>query len=174
MRVQPNLPPSFKTRIPGQCRWCAQPILKNGQPNRRRLWHPECISTYLEITRPISVVRKRDHGVCAKCGLDTVKIQKKLRQIRIQEGMQAFQTAQLMLPWKMSLSRAPWEADHIRPVWSSGGDLEFFKAANLQCLCLACHKTKSKKDAQDFREFKKTCKQQETKSSTSPITPPTP
>jgi 5-methylcytosine-specific restriction endonuclease McrA len=39
-----------------------------------------------------------------------------------------------------------WQADHIRPLYKSNGELEFFKLSNLQTLCTACHKAKTRAD----------------------------
>lgn len=50
------------------CRWCRKPV-----EGRRRVWHPECVDAYLirhDGSYARSKVEERDHGVCARCGLD--------------------------------------------------------------------------------------------------------
>ena len=122
--------------------------------NKRALWHPHCLKEFFEITRPAQAVRDRDKGVCAKCGLNTLKIWNELKRIRRQEGWAALELAQSRLPFRMDLTRRPWEADHIRPVWESRGELDYFRLHNLQTLCIACHKEKSKLDSCAARQHR--------------------
>lgn len=67
------LPAWFMSAPWGTCRWCNKPILKDtGEINKRRRWHPSCLHPYLLVTRSNyakSCVKKRDKGICAKCGV---------------------------------------------------------------------------------------------------------
>lgn len=123
MRATVNLPESMKLRIWGTCRWCSLPILtKDGKPNKRRLWHPECSAIYLVATQPRFLrraLRKRDKKICAMCG-------------------------------KKCSQKVKWQADHIEPLWKSNGELRYFLLENTQTLCLEHHLEKSKVDFAEY------------------------
>ena len=72
----------------------------------------------------------RDHGICATCGLDCRR---------------TTADAKRRLPWHSGRGYIDdgWEADHVVPV-HRGGDLSL---ANVQTLCLECHKRKSAREA---------------------------
>lgn len=130
MRAVPTLPESMSLpKVPGKCRWCAQPILKeNGDPNLRRLWHPQCFSGYQLLIFPRELrkaVRKRDKKKCSVCG----KICNSTDQ--------------------------PWVADHIVPVFMSQGRNAFFHLTNVQTLCVPHHDTKTKIDMANYRKMKR-------------------
>lgn len=129
MRATVNLPESMKLRKWSQCRWCSLPILtKDGKPNKRRLWHEKCSSTFLIATQPRAArraLRKRDKTRCAVCGV------------------------------KCDHKKIKWEADHILPLWQSKGELRYFLLDNIQTLCLEHHRQKTKTDMQDYLEHKK-------------------
>lgn len=59
----------------GTCRVCREAIFNDdGSPNTRKTWHPGCLELYFLATDPgqvRAIVRRRDHGACAKCGSDT-------------------------------------------------------------------------------------------------------
>lgn len=125
----------------GQCRWCGEPILhsegdKQGEPNLRRRWHPECVDAYNasdpgELRRAL---RKRDRGCCAICKLDTNGLRRELkgrgRARKLRE--RGFKPRQSL-----------WEADHIVPLIDGGG----YGLDNLQTLCTPCHKQKTADEA---------------------------
>jgi 5-methylcytosine-specific restriction endonuclease McrA len=69
----------------------------------------------------------RDRGVCSGCGKDTLAEDEYHRR-----GYR--NTGDL------------WQADHVKPLFRSNGNMEFFKLANLQTLCTRCHKVKSNAD----------------------------
>jgi len=54
----------------GECRFCGNSILRDGKPNRRFNWHPECVESYMMqfSSHARDRVRKRDRGKCACCG----------------------------------------------------------------------------------------------------------
>jgi 5-methylcytosine-specific restriction endonuclease McrA len=140
---RPAIPFSDAPR--GTCRWCGEAIVhedgaKRGEPNRRRRWHPACVSGYEE-SDPREArrrVRKRDRGRCATCGLDTVKLRGKIR------GKGAFaKTRELGFKPRKSF----WELDHIVPLIDGGGH----ELSNLQTLCTPCHKRKTTAEAAERR-----------------------
>ena len=66
------LPKWFNNTPNGTCRWCNKSIYNDlGVINTRRRWHQECLHEYFMVTRSSYAkrfVKKRDRGVCAKCG----------------------------------------------------------------------------------------------------------
>lgn len=140
---RPPLPESMKRHVPkGQCRWCNQPILKpDGTENRARNWHPACVDIYMiacfsDAQR--KAVWKRDHGVCARCGTQTVK------EVR---GFTHRPLDVMKLPYHLlgPMGRL-WQADHIRPLLEANGDMSYYLLSNLQTLCNGCHIQKGKED----------------------------
>jgi 5-methylcytosine-specific restriction endonuclease McrA len=79
---------------PGHCRWCGEAVTReDGTPNTRRRWHDPCLDEYRFRAWPDEarrVVFRRDHAVCAACGVDCLG-----------EGL-------------------PWAADHIVPLADGG------------------------------------------------------
>ena len=126
MRAKVTLPKSMSWRKFGTCRWCGLQILgRDGNINKRRLWHPECSAIYMIATRPRfarKALRKRDKKICAVCGV------------------------------KCNSTDKPWEADHILPLWKSGGKHEFFDLSNLQTLCVPHHNDKTVIDMIEYRK----------------------
>jgi 5-methylcytosine-specific restriction endonuclease McrA len=132
---RPEIPFSEAPR--GTCRWCGDPILyatgpRRGEPNRRRRWHPQCVEAYnasdpRELRR---LVRRRDRGHCAVCGLDTYALRRRTHGRK---------------PWAKLRERgfvrrrSLWELDHVVPLIDGGSH----EPANLQTLCVPCHREKS-------------------------------
>ena len=54
----------------GECRFCGRSIMRDGKPNKRFNWHPECVDSYMMqfSSHARERVRKRDRGKCASCG----------------------------------------------------------------------------------------------------------
>jgi 5-methylcytosine-specific restriction protein A len=91
-------------------------------------------------------VFNRDQGRCQACGLDTEKLRQLLYRVKTEKGELAYLALTAAYAQKtgyaFSLDKHFWEMDHIRPVdWGGGAcGLE-----NLQTLCLACHRTKTRR-----------------------------
>lgn len=86
-------------------------------------------------------VWKRDRGMCAACGRDTLKLRHRLQVATedekvllyhelIHEGYDRYRLDRFIL----------WEVDHIMPVVEGGGGTGL---DNLQTLCSPCHKKKT-------------------------------
>jgi len=132
---------AFSAAPRGTCRWCGKPILygegpKRGQLDRRRRWHPACIEAY-NMSDPREarrLVRRRDRGICAACGLDTYALR---REVKGRGRTRALR--QRGFKPRKSL----WELDHVVPLIDGGGH----ELDNLQTLCTPCHKEKSAAEA---------------------------
>ncbi|MHB1524907.1 MAG: HNH endonuclease [Candidatus Dormibacteria bacterium] len=74
-----KMPREFDGVLMRPCRWCDQPLplKKDGTIHWSRQWHRECADAYLaarDIHHPsmgTGGVFRRDHGVCADCGVAT-------------------------------------------------------------------------------------------------------
>jgi hypothetical protein len=90
------------------------------------------------------MVRRRDRGVCKKCGRNTAALRRELNKLW-KTDKQAFsvRVEELEVP-EDRYHGALWEADHIVPVREGGGQcgLEGF-----QTLCIWCHREKNKNSA---------------------------
>ena len=67
----PPMPWWFGTPQWGICRWCNNTIFKNDSVDTRRKWHPACLHDWSIIADnkyAKRCVKKRDKGICAKCG----------------------------------------------------------------------------------------------------------
>lgn len=82
------------------------------------------------------MLRKRDRGKCALCGLNTNRLRRELkgrgrtRELR-ERGFKPRQSL--------------WEVDHIVALIDGGGH----EPENLQTLCTPCHKTKTAQEARN-------------------------
>lgn len=87
-------------------------------------------------------LRKRDKGICAKCGLDTYQFSKGMRKPLSGESHESWlaRCAKIQEEWKPGNRRTLWEADHRQSVVENGGlvGLEGFDT-----LCLRCHRVKT-------------------------------
>lgn len=137
------------------CRVCGAVVLSP----RRSFCTAECADLYWHeqpsFYRPL--VEKRDKGVCAECGCDTSQIERVLRHLDtgVYYSSESTDRASYSLARETMqkhlealgfiLFRSLWEADHILEVVRGGtSDL-----ANLQTLCVPCHKAKTKRLAQE-------------------------
>lgn len=139
------------------CRWCGEEIPNNG---RRTFCGPECVEQHRILTDPGHVRRlvfKRDHGVCAECGLDTEALrlsvvavpasnhfneQQHIRTEILTAAGWSFRQASSSLPHHLSRAhkidklKSLWQADHIKPVVEGGGSCGL---DNYRTLCVPCH-----------------------------------
>jgi 5-methylcytosine-specific restriction protein A len=71
----------------------------------------------------------RDHGVCARCGVDTEALRKNKRKLDY--------AARRQFEKEWGGRRNLWDADHILPVVEGGGECDL---SNMRTLCLKCHR----------------------------------
>jgi len=129
------------------CVWCKKPV----PLNRRKYCSSQCEHEVRLRRDPMymqSVLFQRDHGVCAKCGLNG-HIARKLAislgwdDDHRGEGLRKFYMDHLAEIGGYKCPSTPrywWEVDHILPVAQGGGSCGM---ENLQTLCYWCHKKKT-------------------------------
>jgi 5-methylcytosine-specific restriction protein A len=121
------------------CRFCETEVT----PPKRTFCSKECVHNW-KLRTSGSYVRycliKRDHGICALCGINTLQLKKTGRAILKDYGREAY--------WKFAKSfnmppeRKSWfDADHIVPVVEGGGEADL---SNYRTLCVPCHKAVTK------------------------------
>jgi hypothetical protein len=116
----------------GLCRWCSLEV-----PPRRFTFCSEfCVHEWKLRSQPAYLreqVLLRDKGVCASCGIDTMKEFRSLRYARGDKRVK------LRAYWGLGkrIRRSLWDADHILPVVEGGGECDL---DNLRTLCLLCHR----------------------------------
>jgi 5-methylcytosine-specific restriction endonuclease McrA len=117
-----------KRRKKGLCRWCGAAVPKG----RFTFCGDACVHEWKLRTDPgylRAQVFARDHGVCARCGLDTEALRRDKRKLDYQARRQ------FEKDW--GRRRQLWDADHIVAVVEGGGECDL---ANMRTLCLKCHK----------------------------------
>jgi 5-methylcytosine-specific restriction enzyme A len=116
----------------GLCRWCSLEV-----PARRFTFCSEyCVHEWKLRTQPGYLrdqILRRDGGICAHCGLDTIKEHRRLKRAR------GSGRAALMRHWGFDtrMRKSLWDADHILPVTEGGGECDL---DNIRTLCLRCHR----------------------------------
>jgi len=114
------------------CRWC-----RNETPPKRRTFCSDaCVHEWKLRTDPGYLreeVLKRDAGVCAECGIDTVALRRDMRRLDFAARRK------LLKEWGLRerSRKTLWDADHIVPVAEGGGQCDL---ANMRTLCLRCHR----------------------------------
>jgi len=146
------------------CRRCSVEVPKG----KRTFCSAKCVEAWRLTTDPTflrRMVKRRDKGLCAKCGLPTRDIEKAismLRRIRsrwgfvhpeingISEGIRQILKALLgsETPNRMTF----WDADHMVEVVKGGGECGL---ENMQTLCLWCHREKTARLARERAEARK-------------------
>jgi 5-methylcytosine-specific restriction endonuclease McrA len=116
------------------CRWCELEILAK---RRRTFCSDYCVDQWRLRTNPGYLrerVLARDHGICADCGADTIRIFAALKRARGKarsEGLRLYGMASI------TSRHSLWDADHIVPVAEGGGQCDL---DNIRTLCLICHR----------------------------------
>jgi len=144
-RIPPK-PASYNRAKPGQCRFCAKPIYKNGFLHKRAQWHPACALTWTIMNSPQDARRfvfLRDRGICAHCGTDcSPNGQEDARDI-IQRLMLGERVKRL----------GKWQLDHMRPLFAADGNPQMWQLANMQTLCETCHIVKGVEDNEVYGHY---------------------
>lgn len=155
-------------RVNGQylCRFCSRPC-----PGRRTGWCSDACVREWKIQSDPGYARwevfRRDHGVCAGCGVDTVAqvddLVRRYRDVRVwhwetkgyarDPGVEVERRYAELLAELRALKVPPhryfhrtsaglWDADHIVPVAEGGGGCGL---DNYRTLCLRCHYHETRK-----------------------------
>ncbi|XP_069377575.1 DNA annealing helicase and endonuclease ZRANB3 isoform X2 [Paralichthys olivaceus] len=101
-----------------------------------------------------------EQGVCQLCGLHAHDLFLKVRDAppsQRKEMLENTSLTQLSLKQLNEMIRAPvegnfWQVDHIRPVYSGGGQCSL---DNLQTLCTVCHKARTAQQAKERSRIRK-------------------
>ncbi|KAM9334121.1 DNA annealing helicase and endonuclease ZRANB3 [Symphorus nematophorus] len=101
-----------------------------------------------------------EQGICQQCGLHAHDLFLKVRVAppsQRKEMLENTWLAQLSLKQLNEMIRAPvegdfWQVDHIRPVYSGGGQCSL---DNLQTLCTVCHKARTAQQAKERSQMRK-------------------
>lgn len=155
----PPLPAMMRRRHPlGQCRWCGEPIFKNGNPCEfatRRNWHdgrlgePDCLHEFKLLTDPAALRRAvywRDRGRCYICGFVHVAVP---QMIWVDEFGDRSESGfpQTHIGWFPP--SGGWECEHKVPLWKVAGMPDdqrrwYFSMENCAVACTTpCHRDKS-------------------------------
>lgn len=128
------------------CRWCGGPIVERG---RRTFCSQACVDQHCcrsSAAGAARVVWKRDHGVCAGCGLDCEALRLELFHLRwssVEQWQQRGRELGLLVRrrggtterWVREMRF--WDVDHIVPVVAGGGSCG---PENLRTMCWRCHR----------------------------------
>jgi 5-methylcytosine-specific restriction enzyme A len=121
------------------CRWCGKDV----PPPKQTFCSEACVHEYLLRSDPRylrSKVFERDHGVCASCGLDTVKLEAELRKLPYGSERDARKIALGFPKHRDTL----WDADHVQPVVEGGGLCDL---SNMATKCIPCHVARRRRKA---------------------------
>lgn len=105
-------------------------------------------------------VLEAEQGICQHCGLYAHDLFLKVRDAPPSQRKDMLENtwlAQLSLKQLNEMIRAPvegdfWQVDHIRPVYSGGGQCSL---DNLQTLCTVCHKARTAQQAKERSQMRK-------------------
>uniref|UniRef100_A0A3P9MK10 Zinc finger, RAN-binding domain containing 3 n=1 Tax=Oryzias latipes TaxID=8090 RepID=A0A3P9MK10_ORYLA len=145
------------------CLSCQQACLTTGGPWDTRFCSNNCEKEFLlrsSQTYMRSQVLEAEKGVCQHCGLHAHDLFLKIRDAppsQRKEMLENTWLAQLPLKQLNEMIRAPvegdfWQVDHIRPVYSGGGQCSL---DNLQTLCTVCHKSRTAQQARERSQRRK-------------------
>ncbi|XP_044293939.1 DNA annealing helicase and endonuclease ZRANB3 isoform X2 [Varanus komodoensis] len=152
------------------CLSCQKPAIQNEQMSVSIAWDTrfcslKCQDEFL-IRTSQSYLRTKvfeiEHGVCQMCGLNAQEL-----YLCVRDAPKNQRKSLLENSW---MSRLPliqlndiilnpteghfWQVDHIKPVYSGGGQCSL---ENLQTLCTVCHKERTAKQAKERSQMKRQC-----------------
>lgn len=131
------------------CRWCQTAEVPRG----RQSWCSDaCVDQY-KLQSDSGYIRRlvkaRDHGVCALCGRDCLKVKVRLDTVlrNRYDNVALYAVSIRLVRWlrrfgfklnsDMRSVSSLWQADHIVPVCEGGGGCGL---GNFRTLCTPCHK----------------------------------
>ena len=111
-------------------------------PNRQTFFGQECVDRYL-VLRDTGHVRalllKRDHGICAGCGIDCVAVEEAIRYFNRLYRSRLY--SQFREDNDLPLCRTYWEAHHKLAVVEGGGECGL---DDCRTQCVRCHKAQTR------------------------------
>ncbi|XP_044522549.1 DNA annealing helicase and endonuclease ZRANB3 [Gracilinanus agilis] len=144
------------------CLHCQQPTCQSDQQDKVNAWDSRFCSQKCQeefwIRSNNSYLRAKvfeiEHGVCQLCNLNAQELFLSLRDAPKNQRKNLLQTtwiSKLSIKQLNEMMKNPvegqfWQVDHIRPVYSGGGQCSL---ENLQTLCTVCHKEKTTKQAKE-------------------------
>ena len=125
------------------CRYCGEEV-----PKGRLYWccaeHVHLALVECDPNYQRNAVKKRDKGVCADCGTDTVELKRLVMELVIRSRPEYDQRGfgdhtrmyDVLQGLGFKRNQSLWEMDHIVPVIEGGQNT----LDNLRTLCVPCHK----------------------------------
>lgn len=145
------------------CLSCQQPCSTTGGAWDTRFCSHRCQEEF-QLRSSQTYMRSRvleaEGGICQHCGLHAHDLFIKVRGAPPSQRKEILENSWLtQLPLKQlnEMIRAPvegdfWQVDHIRPVYSGGGQCSL---DNLQTLCTVCHKARTAQQAKERSQSRK-------------------
>lgn len=145
------------------CLSCQRPCSGSGGAWDTRFCSHRCQEEF-QLRSSQSYMRSRvlevEQGACQLCGLQAHDLYLRVRDAPPAQRKQMLENtwlAQLPLNKLNEMIRAPvegdfWQVDHIRPVYSGGGQCSL---DNLQTLCTVCHRQRTALQAKERSQIKK-------------------
>lgn len=96
-----------------------------------------------------AAIRKRDLGVCSRCGRDCIATRRRIRRFLVGPRLRGRATRRIRLAKRIlglsssELIRDLWQAHHVHAVAAGGGGCGL---ENYETLCVWCHRALHGKD----------------------------
>ncbi|KAM9663478.1 DNA annealing helicase and endonuclease ZRANB3 isoform 2-T2 [Trichechus inunguis] len=150
------------------CLLCQQPTCQTNQECKVNAWDSRFCSLKCQeefwIRSNNSYLRAKvfetEHGVCQLCNLNAQELFLRLRDAPKSQRKNLLDitwTSKLSLEQLNEMIRNPveghfWQVDHIKPVYSGGGQCSL---DNLQTLCTVCHKERTARQAKERSQVRR-------------------